>query len=189
MNDNTFTSKDQALSHLRSNYHKIGSPIFGSGISKLQHYYGNILSASDIENALASSYTYTIFRQPKKPKYNPTFIYTLRQQLQLDLADIRSISKENNDFHYLFVAIDVFSRRVFCRLIRRKTAQQVLNAFKSILEECGDRPPVLTVHSDKGSEIKNKHFLKYCEGKKIRVIFPETSHHVCIILFLFFVKV
>ena len=178
MDKQVFATKNEALADLRANYQNLGSPIAFSGISKIQKYYNNLLSTSDIENFLASSYAYTIHREPKKPKFNPTFVYSLREQLQLDLCDIRKISKYNNNFSYIFVAIDIFSRRLFCKLLHKKTAEQTLNAFKSVLLECGSNPPVKTVHCDKGSELKNRLFLQFCKDKKITVIFPETSHHV-----------
>lgn len=178
MDKHVFETKNEALADLKANYHNLGHPIAFSGISKIQKYYNNVLSSTDIENFLASSYSYTVHREPKKPKFNPTFVYSLREQLQLDLCDIRKISKYNNNFCYIFVAIDIFSRRLFCRLIRKKTAQQTLDAFKSVLRECGNYPPVKTVHCDKGTELKNRYFLQFCKDKKITVIFPETSHHV-----------
>ena len=178
MDKQEFTTKDEALADLKANYQNLGYPIAFSGISKIQKYYNNLLSTLDIENFLASSYAYTIHREPKKPKFNPTFVYSLREQLQLDLCDIRNISKYNNNFSYIFVAIDIFSRRLFCKLIKKKTAEQTLNAFKSVLLECGSDPPVKTIHCDKGSEMKNREFLRFCRDKNITVIFPETSHHV-----------
>ena len=178
MDKPVFVTKNEALADLRANYHNLGYPIAFSGISKIQKYYNNLLSTSDIENFLASSYAYTVHREPKKPKFNPTFVYSLREQLQLDLCDIRKISKYNNNFNYIFVAIDIFSRRLFCKLIHKKTAEQTLNAFKSVLLECGSNPSVKTVHCDKGSELKNRLFLQFCKDKNITVIFPETSHHV-----------
>ena len=177
MDKQIFGTKHEALADLKHNYHNLGYPIAFSGISKIKKYYNNLLSTSDIENFLASSYTYTVHREPKKPKFNPTFVYSLREQLQLDLCDIRKISKYNNNFCYIFVAIDIFSRRLFCKLMHRKTAKETLDAFKSVLRDCGSDPPVKTVHCDKGSELKNKHFIQFCKDKNITMIFPETSHH------------
>ena len=89
MDKQIFGTKHEALADLKHNYHNLGYPIAFSGISKIKKYYNNLLSTSDIENFLASSYTYTVHREPKKPKFNPTFVYSLREQLQLDLCDIR----------------------------------------------------------------------------------------------------
>ena len=95
-----FKNKEAALSHLSENYENIGHPIAFSGKSVLKDYY-QILSDKDIDDFLSSSYTYTIHREAKKPKFNPTFVYELRYQIQLDTIEISKISKYNDNFKYI----------------------------------------------------------------------------------------
>ncbi len=57
------------------------------------------------------------------------------------------------------VCIDVFSRKIFCRCVRSKSAEEMKHAFKSIFEECHDSPDIL--ESDQGGEfVGNRTFFK-----------------------------
>ena len=52
-----------------------------------------------------------------------------------DLIDMEAFSKDNNAIKYLLTVIDVFSKFVCFIPLKRKTGQEVANAFSSILNE------------------------------------------------------
>ena len=52
-----------------------------------------------------------------------------------DLIDMHAFSKENNGIKYLLSLIDIFSKFVWIVPLKRKTGQEVGNAFSSILKE------------------------------------------------------
>ena len=169
-----FKDKGAALAHLSENYEKIGHPIAFSGKSALKNYY-QVLSNKEIEDFLSSSYTYNVHRETKRPKYNPTFVYELRYQLQFDTIEISKISKYNDNFKYILAAIDIFSRRGFARLLRTKSADETLAAIKSILQEAGKFPK--TILSDKGSELRNSKVQDFYRKNEIKQIYNENSIH------------
>ena len=47
-----------------------------------------------------------------------------------DLIDIQAFSKDNNGIKYLLTVIDVFSKFVWIVPLKRKTGQEVANAFR-----------------------------------------------------------
>ena len=54
---------------------------------------------------------------------------------EADLAFAQDVAKENNRMNYLLVVIDVFSKYVWVRPMKSKTAHSLLEVFDSILSE------------------------------------------------------
>ena len=52
-----------------------------------------------------------------------------------DLIDMQAFSKDNIEIKYLLTVIDIFSKFVWIVPLKRKTGQEVANAFASILKE------------------------------------------------------
>ena len=52
-----------------------------------------------------------------------------------DLIDMQAFSKDNNLIKYLLTLIDIFSKFVWIVPLKRKTGQEVANAFSRILKE------------------------------------------------------
>ena len=182
-------NKEEALNDLRNQYNNPGSPLAFSGIGPIKKFYGKSLSVNDIENFLATSRSYTLHRHFKRPVFNPFFIRRLRQQFQVDLIEIRKIAKHNNNYNYILLVIDVFSRKIWARLLRRKTGHETLTQLKSILEEAQILPK--TIHCDRGTEMKNQLFKDFMEDKNITIIYPNTryilfnNYYVVLILYQF----
>ena len=76
-----------------------------------------------------------------------------------DLIDMQAFSKDNNGIKYLPTVIDVFSKFVWIVPLKRKTGQEVANAFSRILKE--RRPSKMWV--DKCRELYNKDVQKLVE--------------------------
>ena len=65
---------------------------------------------------------------------------------------MQAFSKDNNGIKYLLTVIDIFSYFVWIVPLKRKTEQEVANAFSRILKE--RRPSKMWV--DKGRKFYNK---------------------------------
>ena len=52
-----------------------------------------------------------------------------------DLIDMQAFSKDNNGIKYLLTVINIFSKFVWIVPLKRKTGQEVANAFSRILKE------------------------------------------------------
>ena len=76
-----------------------------------------------------------------------------------NLIDMKAFSKDNNEIKYLLTVIDIFSKFVWIVPLKRKTGQEVANAFSRILKE--RRPCKMWV--DKGREFYNKDVQKLVE--------------------------
>ena len=72
---------------------------------------------------------------------------------------MQAFSKDNNGIKYLLTVIDIFSKFVWIILFKRKTGQEVANAFSRILRE--RRPSKIWI--DKCREFYNKDVQKLVE--------------------------
>ena len=164
-----------SLRYLNSNYTKVGHPLYGCGITKIYNFFNGNLPIPAIEHFLSKKNLYTLHRQPKKFRRNPSFFYNKRQQFQCDLIEISKIKRFNNGYCYILTVIDVWTRKAFCRLLKRKTADEVLKALKEIFEEAKILPK--TILFDRGSELKNKKMNNFLQSLGIKVFYSDNFVH------------
>ncbi|XP_033725174.1 uncharacterized protein LOC117315138 [Pecten maximus] len=96
------------------------------------------------------------------------------EQYDTDLLDMTSLSKQNSGVKYLLMVIDVFSRFLWVEPIKNKTAKQVLEAFKKIVERGGIPKKI---HSDLGKEYNNKWFKNWCHNNNIHYFTTQNEIH------------
>jgi hypothetical protein len=77
-------------------------------------------------------------------------VYKRNTQWSIDLADLNNLSGSNNQYRYLLVCVDVYSRYAFVKPLKTKSAKNVANKFEQILIEEGEIP--LKIQSDEGTE-------------------------------------
>ena len=76
-----------------------------------------------------------------------------------DLIDMQAFSKDNNGIKYLLIVMNISSKFVSIVLLKRKTGQEVANAFPWILKE--RRPSKTWV--DRGRKFYNRDVQKLVE--------------------------
>ena len=76
----------------------------------------------------------------------------------MDLMDMTSLSKQNEGYKYVLVAIDIFSRFAYGQPIQSKQGTDVVKAMEVILS--GPRRP-RGVRTDRGMEFRSREFNKY----------------------------
>lgn len=171
----SFSSKESCLLDLKENYTNPKSPIFCSGLTSIFNYYKGKLRLAEIKNFLASVESYTLHREYKNLKRNPSYSHFRRFQFQMDLIDIQGLAEWNDGVKHIVTVIDTFTRKAWAKAIVNKTSHEVLSAFKNILSQAGD-PPV-TLVTDKGLEMRNKSFINFCKTRKINFFHNDTSSH------------
>lgn len=110
------------------------------------------------------------------------------EQFQIDIAYIKKTIKEGDKYKnllsyenpktkmfipkkdtiYALTCIDIFTKNVALRIMKKKDAETTLDALKSILKEMGKPSEIFC---DDGSEFKNKVVDKYCQDNDIELIF------------------
>jgi hypothetical protein len=86
-----------------------------------------------------------------------TIIKGLRDLWQADLAEFGLYARENRGYRYILLVIDCFSKYIWTRPIKAKSAKYVADAFESILKEGGTPTNIQT---DNGTEFYNQYFTK-----------------------------
>lgn len=169
-------SKNDLLKYLKQNYENIDHPLYFSGITKIFEFFKGKLSIRDIEDFLSSNQTYTTFRQWKKPNpRNPTFVHRIRFQFQADTVEISKIKNWNKGYCYILTCIDIWSRKAFCRLMKRKTAEETVSCMRDIFNEAINPPQ--TILFDRGSELRNRLMNSLLKKLNIEVYSSDTSIH------------
>lgn len=100
------------------------------------------------------------------------------QTYSIDLADLNLYKQENDGYRYIFCVIDIFSRFAWCRPLKNKKAETVLNAFEDVVEESGFIPH--KIYADDGSEWKDV-FGEYIKKNNITLYHTYSDFHSSII--------
>ena len=139
---------EEELSRL---YYNPAEPVSFSGVAPLQRKLGEKYGKKAIQNWLQSQDTYTLHK-PARRKFprNRYVVFAINEVWQVDLNDMRGLSKYNDGVNYILTVIDVFSKRAFAKPLKNKTAAEVIKAFESIFSESNMRPK--NIQSDKGTE-------------------------------------
>ena len=141
-----------------------------SGIIRTRNSMKEPVTLRKIKSSLNRIHSYGMHKEVKKTKTrNPYFIYKKRQQIQMDLIEIREYSNENEGINYLLTAIDMFSKYLFCSGMKTKTASDTIDALDKMLDFYNEPPEEIL--SDRGSEFKNKNVRQFFESRDIRHTF------------------
>lgn len=73
---------------------------------------------------------------------------------QMDLIDLNNLSTKNNNYSYILVVIDIFTKFVWTRAIKNKSSVPVRNALEDVIKSSPYGPP-RNIHSDAGNEFTN----------------------------------
>jgi len=155
-------AREEAL--LEEVYFDAGHP---AGFGSLQ----SLVKATNLPEKIVKQWlrkqrTYTTHK-PVRIRF-PTRPYVTRgldHQWQADLVEMRPFAAENQGYHYLLTVIDMFSRYAMVRPLRRKTANEVMQAFKSIFETEGRKPRYL--QTDEGMEFESRPVRAYLQREGI----------------------
>ena len=74
----------------------------------------------------------------------------------VDLADMQSLSKKNEDIKYLLCAVDLYSKYAFVVPLKDKKGISIVNAFNKIIKQSTRKPNKIWV--DQGGEFYNHNF-------------------------------
>ena len=105
-----------------------------------------------IDKKLAESEIYTKFKEHKKIKTSPVYVYNKRDLFQADLAFFTDpeLIKASNGMRYLLVIIDCFTKVIWLFPLADKSCQTVSKKFKDLFENIDQIPK--KIQTDQGTE-------------------------------------
>lgn len=153
---------------LENYYFKVSNPAAFSGPQKLfrvlSKKYPGQFSLQYVKKWLNNQDAYSLQRQVRHRFKTPKVLVTaIDEQFEADLASVANLAKENDGIHYLLFVIDVFSKYLWIKPLKNKTAKSVLDAMKEIFQE---RKPK-KMRTDKGSEFVNQWFKKFMKDNNV----------------------
>lgn len=114
------------------------------------------------EEWLTTQTTHQIHRPARKhyPR-RPFVVHSLDEMWQLDLSDMQWYKRENDGYAWILFAIDVFSRFLWTRPLRRKTGEETAAALTDLFCTVSEDPEKhhtlpRIVYVDRGSEFYNR---------------------------------
>ena len=133
-------------------------------------------SYKDIKNFYNEQRTQQLHKPIKEDtsKYKPIVTFKKCFDWQLDLLDMQKYSKYNRGYRWIMICVDVFTRKAYCRALKKKTTGETSAQFLSILKESGCIPSNLT--TDDGNEYKGE-FKKVLNKKNINHRVAEVGFH------------
>ena len=165
---NNISKKSLALD-VKNIYNNPKLPASYSGLNKIYQLlkkkakYKN-LKYSDLKKVLSKEETYQMYKSSKKtfPRRKVITSY-LNDQWDIDLIDMSSFAKENDNIKYLLTIIDIFSRYAYVYPLRSKSQEEIISAMKNILKQ--NKPD--NIRSDKGGEFTGTKIKKYFQDNNI----------------------
>ena len=150
-----------------NNYIDPAHPTAYSAPGSVERFYKGQYHLDDIKRTLREIDSYTIHKESKGPKpRNPYYVFSRREQLQIDLIDISKLADSNNNVKYLLSAIDIFSRKAFLEPLIKKDATSTIVAMQNIFDKMIDKPKY--IFADHGSEFINKKIQKFFKDNDIK---------------------
>jgi hypothetical protein len=125
------------------------------------------IKKKDVEHFLRGHRTYSLHR-PRRVHFKraKTVASGYMTDVQVDLADMKSLSRTNKGYKYILLGIDVLSKRLFAVPVKTKSAADMLEAFKNLFEQMPQKP--WRIYSDLGTEFCNGTLSKYFEEMEIQ---------------------
>lgn len=158
---------------LKSLYEKERLQLIGKGIRSFYKYmnerYINIIY-KDVTDFLKKQENYQLTSDINKVVNKPIIEKRPNARWQIDLIDMTNYDKSNKK-KYIFNCVDVFSRKIWLRPLKDKTAKLSRDALQNIIQTANVKPD--TIQTDNGGEFLAE-FSEYCEDNDIKHIFSTS---------------
>ena len=107
--------------------------------------------------------------KPVIKKFNKRKVYLQFKDniWEVDLADMKSLSKQNKGIKYLLCAIDLYSKYALAVPLKNKKGISIVYAFDKIIKQSRKKSNKIWV--DEGSEFYNRYFKKWLSSNNIIV--------------------
>ena len=155
--------------YLTSIYYDVKHPSSYAGPAKLHTTVSKEgkfkIGRRRIQQWLQDQEAYSMTRQARRkfPR-SRVIVAGIDSQWDMDLMDMVNLGKHNDQNKYVLVAIDIFSRHVWCQPVQSKGSSDMTAAMKQMLSET--RHPK-TVRTDRGMEFRSKVFNTYLKEREI----------------------
>ena len=107
----------------------------------------------------------------------PIVVAGIDDQWSADLMDMKKYAQDNNDYSYVLVVVDTFSKFMWVRPLKDKQGTTVSKAFQDIFK--GNRKPK-RIRTDKGQEFRAKPVTSLMQSLGIQQLFAQNEKKAAI---------
>ena len=133
---------------------------------------GKDISHYQIKNWLRKQETHTLFKEPRDKIKRPRVVVPRKYyQFDVDTAHLVKYKKSNDDYSYILICIDIFTRYTWTVALKRLTGKEMVSALEQVFAEA--KPKVF--RSDGGSENTNKVVKKYLEDEGVKRVITRNE--------------
>jgi len=94
------------------------------------------ITIKQVREYLNNQYSKQIHKPIRKPKfYFPITSDDDNDIFQIDLMDMKNISTVNKNYKWIFVCIDVYTRKAYVIPMKDKTTLNIVNSFQKVLQQ------------------------------------------------------
>eukprot|EP01059_Diplonema_ambulator_P022817 TRINITY_DN3815_c0_g1_i2.p1 TRINITY_DN3815_c0_g1~~TRINITY_DN3815_c0_g1_i2.p1 ORF type:complete len:327 (+),score=130.94 TRINITY_DN3815_c0_g1_i2:897-1877(+) len=109
----------------------------------------------------------------KAKKVSGHIIAYEKGHMQMDLIDMSNLQKANKGYHWILIVIDIYSRKMTCRPLKKKDTP---NVSKQLIDIIHHAPYLFkTVMSDLGNEFTNKQVEDIFKATGTQMIFVDLK--------------
>lgn len=146
-----------------------------SGIDSFLRNRKKWKNKEEVEKELQKIQAYSVHKLARKKfKRRPVKVLFLNEVWGSDLRDVSSIAEYNNCNNFVLVVIDIFSKFAYTRMLKDKSNDSMIRAFKSVFREAGKTPSYLW--TDHGREYYGKAFVQFLKQNNVRLY--STFTHI-----------
>ena len=161
--------KESTNAYLSRVYESRDHPASFSGLDKLYRIAKKefpSITRNEIKQWAENNLSYSLHKPSRRNfKRNKIYAPEIDSLWEADLAFVKDVANVNDGVNYLLVVIDIFSKFLWVRPMKNKTARSLVEAFDSILSE--KRKPE-KLRTDKGTEFINESFQQYLKKQGIQ---------------------
>ena len=106
-------------------------------------------------------------------------VHQIDEQWQIDLVDLSKLSKHNEGFKFIMVAIDILSKYAWLEPLNSKHGIPIKNALEHIFSETIRRPKV--IQTNKRTEVLNVLVKTYLEHNNIKLFATHSEQKAPIV--------
>lgn len=140
----------------------------------------NSITRKQVNDWLSSELPYNLHRPVRLNfKTRPIIVHGIDEHWQLDLVDLKKLSRFNSGFKYLLVCIDVFSKYVWVEALKTKSATELKKAIENIFNEYNRSPRV--IQTDRGSEFLNSQVKSLLKSKNIKLFSTNSERKASVV--------
>ena len=134
--------------------------------------YNKKIKSNDVDEFLRKQETHTLHVIPRRrfPR-RKIIVSSPKHTLGIDLADFQQLAKHNDNYRYVLVGIDLFSRFVFTAPLKKKEGKLVAKILNEILQQ----EPYKKIQSDRGKEFLNSHVEKVLKTHHCQIYHVESE--------------